>query len=97
MFICVLHIAGDVTEYLAVFSHLIAFHDPQLSCHLDDIGFIPDVSLVHASKQNLFNFMRNVIYSIFCTTFMFIQSVLCKSFNRNNWIDHDVWIVSFFC
>ena len=32
------------TEYLAVFSHLIAFHDPELSNHLDGIGFIPDVS-----------------------------------------------------
>jgi len=26
-----------------VFSHLIAFHDPHLSTHLDSIGFIPDV------------------------------------------------------
>ncbi len=33
-----------VSEYLAVFSHLIAFHDPELSNHLDGIGFIPDVS-----------------------------------------------------
>ena len=33
-----------VTEYLAVFAHLIAFHDPELSNHLDGIGFIPDVS-----------------------------------------------------
>ena len=31
-------------EYLSVFSHLIAFHDPHLSTHLDSIGFIPDVS-----------------------------------------------------
>ena len=30
-------------EYLTVFSHLIAFHDPHLSTHLDSIGFIPDV------------------------------------------------------
>lgn len=31
-------------EYLAVFSHLITFHEPQLANHMDDIGFIPDVS-----------------------------------------------------
>ncbi|XP_060078808.1 TBC domain-containing protein kinase-like protein [Ylistrum balloti] len=31
-----------IQEYLAVFSHLIAFHDPELSNHLDGIGFIPD-------------------------------------------------------
>ncbi|KAH9489035.1 hypothetical protein Btru_039677 [Bulinus truncatus] len=32
-----------IQEYLAVFSHLIAFHDPELSNHLDGIGFIPDL------------------------------------------------------
>ena len=31
-------------EYLAVFSHLVAFHEPELSTHMDAIGFIPDVS-----------------------------------------------------
>ncbi len=31
-------------EYLAVFSHLICFHDPELSNHLENIGFVPDVS-----------------------------------------------------
>ena len=30
-------------EYLAVFRHLIAFHDPELFNHLDDIGFHPEV------------------------------------------------------
>ena len=34
-----------LAEYLAKFSHLIAFHDPELSVHLDGIGFIPDVSV----------------------------------------------------
>jgi TBC domain-containing protein kinase-like protein len=34
------------TEYLAVFGHLIAFHDAQLSNHMNEIGFIPDVSLL---------------------------------------------------
>ncbi|KAL5012862.1 hypothetical protein ScPMuIL_011413 [Solemya velum] len=32
-----------IQEYLAVFTHLIAFHDPELSNHLDGIGFIPDL------------------------------------------------------
>ncbi|KAL3878639.1 hypothetical protein ACJMK2_030970 [Sinanodonta woodiana] len=32
-----------IQEYLVVFSHLIAFHDPELSNHLNDIGFIPDL------------------------------------------------------
>ncbi|CAL1543296.1 unnamed protein product [Lymnaea stagnalis] len=32
-----------IQEYLAVFSHLIAFHDPELSNHLEGIGFIPDL------------------------------------------------------
>ncbi|XP_074650815.1 TBC domain-containing protein kinase-like protein isoform X2 [Tubulanus polymorphus] len=32
-----------IKEYLTVFSHLIAFHDPELSTHLDGIGFIPDL------------------------------------------------------
>jgi len=30
-------------EYLAVFSQLIAFHDPELFNHLHDTGFIPEV------------------------------------------------------
>lgn len=33
-----------ISEYLTVFSQMIAFHDPELSNHLNDIGFIPDVS-----------------------------------------------------
>ncbi|XP_070553007.1 TBC domain-containing protein kinase-like protein [Ptychodera flava] len=32
-----------IQEYLAVFSHLIAFHDPELSSHMDSIGFIPEL------------------------------------------------------
>ncbi|XP_041359540.1 TBC domain-containing protein kinase-like protein [Gigantopelta aegis] len=32
-----------IQEYLAVFAHLITFHDPELSNHLDGIGFIPDL------------------------------------------------------
>lgn len=34
----------DISEYLTVFSQMIAFHDPELSNHLNEIGFIPDVS-----------------------------------------------------
>ncbi|XP_046442794.1 TBC domain-containing protein kinase-like protein [Daphnia pulex] len=32
-----------IQEYLAKFSHLIAFHDPVLRNHLDCIGFVPDL------------------------------------------------------
>ena len=32
-----------IQEYLAKFSHLIAFHDPALRNHLDFIGFVPDL------------------------------------------------------
>ncbi|XP_071087688.1 TBC domain-containing protein kinase-like protein [Haliotis cracherodii] len=32
-----------IQEYLAVFTHLISFHDPELGNHLDGIGFIPDL------------------------------------------------------
>lgn len=35
--------AAVIQEYLAKFSHLIAFHDPLLFNHLDGIGFIPDL------------------------------------------------------
>ena len=31
------------SEYLAVFSQLIAFHDPELFNHLGESGFIPEV------------------------------------------------------
>lgn len=30
-------------EYLAVFSQLIAYHEPELYTHLNDIGFAPEV------------------------------------------------------
>lgn len=32
-----------IQEYLAKFSHMIAFHDPQLFNHLDNTGFIPEL------------------------------------------------------
>ncbi|XP_046853443.1 TBC domain-containing protein kinase-like protein isoform X2 [Xenia sp. Carnegie-2017] len=32
-----------IQEYLAVFCHLIAFHDPELFNHLDEIGFQPEL------------------------------------------------------
>uniref|UniRef100_A0A8C5AAY5 TBC1 domain containing kinase n=1 Tax=Gadus morhua TaxID=8049 RepID=A0A8C5AAY5_GADMO len=32
-----------IQEYLTVFSQMIAFHDPELSNHLNQIGFIPDL------------------------------------------------------
>lgn len=32
-----------IQEYLAKFSHMIAFHDPHLFNHLDNIGFIPEL------------------------------------------------------
>lgn len=32
-----------IQEYLAKFSHMIAFHDPRLFNHLDTIGFIPEL------------------------------------------------------
>uniref|UniRef100_A0A0G2K9Q0 TBC1 domain containing kinase n=1 Tax=Rattus norvegicus TaxID=10116 RepID=A0A0G2K9Q0_RAT len=32
-----------IQEYLTVFSQMISFHDPELSNHLNEIGFIPDL------------------------------------------------------
>ncbi|KAJ3614450.1 hypothetical protein NHX12_018022 [Muraenolepis orangiensis] len=32
-----------IQEYLTVFSQMISFHDPELSNHLNQIGFIPDL------------------------------------------------------
>lgn len=42
-------------EYLCVFSHLIAFHDPELGNHLEGIGFIPDVSYINWHRESLIN------------------------------------------
>ena len=33
------------TEYLAVFSQIIAYYDPEVFNHLDNIGFHPDVCI----------------------------------------------------
>ncbi|KAI8099653.1 rab-GTPase-TBC domain-containing protein [Halteromyces radiatus] len=35
--------APVLQEYLAVFRHLLSYHDPELSSHLDTIGFMPDL------------------------------------------------------
>lgn len=32
-----------IQEFLCKFSQLIAFHDPELTNHLDSIGFIPEL------------------------------------------------------
>ncbi|CAJ0768654.1 23467_t:CDS:2, partial [Entrophospora sp. SA101] len=32
-----------IKEYLAVFGHLLSFHDPELSSHLRETGYIPDL------------------------------------------------------
>ncbi|KAG9285348.1 hypothetical protein G9A89_010823 [Geosiphon pyriformis] len=32
-----------IQEYLAVFGHLLSFHDPELSSHLNKIAFMPDL------------------------------------------------------
>lgn len=39
-----------ISEYLTVFSQMIAFHDPELSNHLNEIGFIPDVSTCYVNR-----------------------------------------------
>lgn len=41
-------------EYLTVFSQMIAFHDPELSNHLNEIGFIPDVRFPECICSNSF-------------------------------------------
>ncbi|CAM0140285.1 unnamed protein product [Umbelopsis sp. WA50703] len=35
--------APVLQEYLAIFRHILSFHDPELSTHLDLIGFMPDL------------------------------------------------------
>lgn len=35
--------AHVLQEYLAVFRHLLSYHDPQLSSHMETIGFMPDL------------------------------------------------------
>ena len=40
------------TEYLAIFSQLIAFHDPELFNHLDSIAFQPEVYITFYRLEN---------------------------------------------
>uniref|UniRef100_A0A8C4GMI6 TBC domain-containing protein kinase-like protein n=1 Tax=Dicentrarchus labrax TaxID=13489 RepID=A0A8C4GMI6_DICLA len=48
-----------IQEYLTVFSQMIAFHDPELSNHLNEIGFIPDYSVI---------FVKSPLFCVyFCT------------------------------
>ncbi|KAI9143714.1 rab-GTPase-TBC domain-containing protein [Paraphysoderma sedebokerense] len=35
--------SAALQEYLAIFKHLLSFHDPELSVHLDSIGFHPEL------------------------------------------------------
>lgn len=51
-------------EYLAVFRHLLSFHDPELSSHLDTIGFMPDLYaipwfLTLFTRKFFFNYTEN--------------------------------------
>lgn len=59
-------------EYLAVFCHLIAFHDPELFNHLDETGFQPEVIYLkwHCHENIvLFNLHFNQTSKyIFCLT-----------------------------
>uniref|UniRef100_A0A6I8SIM5 TBC domain-containing protein kinase-like protein n=1 Tax=Xenopus tropicalis TaxID=8364 RepID=A0A6I8SIM5_XENTR len=43
-----------IQEYLKVFSQMIAFHDPELSNHLNEIGFIPDVKNILICLADVF-------------------------------------------
>ncbi len=57
-------------EYLAVFSQMIAYHEPELYNHLSDIGFAPEVG-----KSNWRHTSHHILYSTFYT----IQSVNTNS------------------
>ena len=46
-----LSLVSFTTEYLAIFSQLIAFHDPELFNHLDSIAFQPEVQHTFAVLQ----------------------------------------------
>ena len=56
-------------EYLAVFAHLIAFHEPELSTHLDTIGFIPDVCTILTlfNREEMWDIIYYLGYNAFHT------------------------------
>ena len=47
-----------------MFRHLIAFHDPELFNHLDDIGFHPEVDIYHNVYYNDYCFILFQLYAI---------------------------------
>jgi len=50
-------------EYLAVFAHILSFHDPELASHFHDIDFIPELYAIpwfltlYSRKFHLFYFI----------------------------------------
>lgn len=48
-------------DYFAVFRHLLSFHDPELSAHIDAIGFMPDL---YAIRWFLTLFTRKSLMSL---------------------------------
>lgn len=67
-------------EYLTVFSQMIAFHDPELSNHLNEIGFIPDVRFPECIRLDIF-----IAPHWRCTLFS-VVSLSSVSGSRTVWI-----------
>jgi len=78
---CLINILVTFVEYLSVFSHLITFHDPYLSTHLDSIGFIPDVSLLlsvslFSNEIRVFMYHHCWAFSHFMSNIMLLLSMI---------------------
>lgn len=67
-------------EYLTVFSQMIAFHDPELSNHLNEIGFIPDVRFPECICSYCF------IAPYWQCTLFFVLSLSLASGSSTEWI-----------
>nr|XP_060511813.1 TBC domain-containing protein kinase-like protein [Panthera onca] len=71
-----------IQEYLTVFSQMIAFHDPELSNHLNEIGFIPDVSTWYINRTSSLIFIIMII--IVVVIIIIIIIILLKATSRES-------------
>ncbi|KAK2116080.1 hypothetical protein P7K49_006706 [Saguinus oedipus] len=80
-----------IQEYLTVFSQMIAFHDPELSNHLNEIGFIPDKLI---SDSVVLNYAVKAFHLDFVTE---IQKQLLKKWKSIDMLEqgNDVITVEF--
>ena len=80
-----------IQEYLAKFSHMIAFHEPHLFNHLDNIGFIPELYAIpwfltmytRKHVHLLISFCHSLLHTHTCLFIYLLPSLILSSIHTH--------------